>query len=757
MDGGALTVFLSEGATALDAAQFLQTLTAWTTEAVATLPVPSRLLLQALCRIEETDRNSTTLDGNWADLWRRLDQPNDPPPLATALAPLIAAALIAAEPADPSDPTTLVRYRVHPSIAETIHAATPERVSAAVDTDLAAWWTAVALLNVEQEQTGQDTGQLVIRAGLAAAPYLLRRHDWDTASRLLEQALTRDPYSPVTAQTVIPSLRCIAEATGEPKDLSVLAAALRRVDPSEAEILLRRACDQATTGGDHYLAAAAVGHLANLLRDQGRLRDALILTDQQIEYTRQAGLGAWTQLSNQGQRLQILGWLGHHEQVLTDLSVLRDRLAVLPEQPADNDAVDPWNVRALILNTGYAAAVALRRWQQALDLNDEITTIKQRRGASAYETARTRFNNCPPLLRLGRLTEAGHLLHDCQDIFETENDIAGLGKVFGARAELEDQRGHLQEAIECGRTAQRLIYVHREPRDVAVSHHNLANYLSHGVGNPAEHRAHRLAATLLFRLAGDTHRLTGALYLLAASLRRDPHGPDVLTLPTTLLEVVHLVDAGEGVHFGDLVATVCPDPDTAARALADLLVTAADLPDQPPEATVERLLTDWDPIITSVATAAATDHTPTELTDALDHHGATTDWATLVAALRRVLAGERDRERLLVGLDDVDAAIVTATLDRLPTDPRQELMTSAATLDALTDHQAVRVLAVVVDHHAPCRTPPGSGNSTLPWPTPSTTPTCSPTTGPARHHPVTVISSGPPSPTSPPPAPTSPR
>jgi len=224
-----------------------------------------------------------------------------------------------------------------------------------------------------------------------------------------------------------------------------------------------------------------------------------------------------------------------------------------------------------------------------------------------------------------------------------------------------------------------------------------------------------------------------------------------------LLEVVHLVDAGEGVHFGDLVATVCPDPDTAARALADLLVTAADLPDQPPEATVERLLTDWDPIITSVATAAATDHTPTELTDALDHHGATTDWATLVAALRRVLAGERDRERLLVGLDDVDAAIVTATLDRLPTDPRQELMTSAATLDALTDHQAVRVLAVVVDHHAPCRTPPGSGNSTLPWPTPSTTPTCSPTTGPARHHPVTVISSGPPSPTSPPPAPTSPR
>ncbi len=570
-------------------AQFLDTLNAWTTEAAATLPAPSRLLLQALCRIEEPDRDSTTLDGNWADLWRRLDQPDDPPPLAAAVAPLVAAALIAAEPANPSDPSTFVRYRIHPGIAEAIHAATPQSITAAVDADLAAWWTAVAIRDIEQEQTGQDTSQLVVRAGLAAVPYLLRRHDWDTASRLLEQALTRDPYSPVTAQTVIPSLRCIAEATGEPKDLSVLAAALRRVDPSEAEILLRRACDQATTGGDHSLAAAAVGHLANLLRDQGRLRDALILADQQIEYTRQAGLGAWTQLSNQGQRLQILGWLGHHEQVLTDLSVLRDRLAVLPEQPADNDAVDPWNVRAVILNTGYAAAVALRRWQQALDLNDEITTIKRRRGASAYETARARFNNCPPLLRLGRLTEVDHLLLDCQDVFETVSDIAGLGKVFGARAELEDQRGHLQGATECGRTAQRLIYIHREPRDVAVSHHNLANYLSHSVGDPAEHRAHRLAATLLFHLTDDTHRLTGALYLLAADLHRDPHSPDVLTLPTTLLEVIRLVDAGDGVHFGDLVATLCPDLDTADQALANLLATAATLPDKPAEHIVERL------------------------------------------------------------------------------------------------------------------------------------------------------------------------
>jgi hypothetical protein len=138
MDGAALMAFLTEGDTALDAAQFFQTLTAWTTEATATLPAPARLLLQALCQIEDTDRDSATLDGNWADLWRRLDEPGQPPPLAEALDLLIAAALVDAAPIDPADPDAPVIYRIHPGVAEAVHAATPEPVTAAVDAELAA-------------------------------------------------------------------------------------------------------------------------------------------------------------------------------------------------------------------------------------------------------------------------------------------------------------------------------------------------------------------------------------------------------------------------------------------------------------------------------------------------------------------------------------------------------------------------------------------------------------------------------------------
>lgn len=102
VDGAALAAFLTEGDTRLDAEQLLRTFTAWTITVAATLPAPARLLLQVLCRIEETDREKAILGVNWAALWQRLDQPGTPPPLASLVAPLVAAALIATDRIDTS-------------------------------------------------------------------------------------------------------------------------------------------------------------------------------------------------------------------------------------------------------------------------------------------------------------------------------------------------------------------------------------------------------------------------------------------------------------------------------------------------------------------------------------------------------------------------------------------------------------------------------------------------------------------------------
>jgi hypothetical protein len=113
-----------------------------------------------------------------------------------------------------------------------------------------------------------------------------------------------------------------------------------------------------------------------------------------------------------------------------------------------------------------------------------------------------------------------------------------------------------------------------------------------------------------------------------------------------------------------LVAALCPDPDTADQALVDLLATTATLP--------EVDLSEWEAVITAVVDGATSGHIPTELADHLDELGATTDWAALIAALRRIMVGDRDREQLLAGLEGIDTAVLTAVLDRLPTCPGQD-------------------------------------------------------------------------------------
>ncbi len=583
VDGTAVAVFVTGGGTRLDAEQLMQTFTSWIITVAATLAAPARLLLQALCRTEETDRSMAVAGANWPALWRRLNQPGEPLPLASLIAALVSAALISIDATDDlAAPNEPVRYRIHPGIAEAIHTVTPEPVTTAVDAQLAAWWTAVAGgWGIELQQTGTNTTQFRARASLAAARYLLRQHDWDAASCLLERALIQQGYSPVTSLAAAPLLRRIAEATGSLKDLVVLGTALRKVDPGEAEILLCRAYEQATTDGEYTLASTTAGELVTLLRDQGRLGEALTLADRKIEHTSQAGFGFWTQLSDQGRRLQILHLLGHHEQVLLELPALRARMAELPDQRADNDRVNPWNAREGVLDIGRSSAVALKRWDDALDLNDEITITQRRRGASSQESARTRFNDYLPLLRLGRLADANQLLRDCQEAFDAAGDTTQLAVVYGARADVEDKRDRPAEAVDLQRTSLSLCYVRPDPREIATAHHNLANYLSRTTGNRAEQHAHLLTASLLNHLTGNTNELTRTLGALSSELRSNTSGPDTSALPTTVPEITRLVDADDGIRLANLVSTLCP-PTTAERALANLLAIAAISTDQTP-------------------------------------------------------------------------------------------------------------------------------------------------------------------------------
>lgn len=264
-----------------------------------------------------------------------------------------------------------------------------------------------------RQQEGGEAGHAIARAGLAAAPYLLRLQRWDTAGGLLEQALMRD-NSPATIQAALPALRAIADATQASEDLGILARSLASIDPAEAETLLRTTFAQELAQRNFKLASGLAGALFNLLLGMGRLGEALNLATEKAEYTRGAGLGPWNQLADQARQLQVLGMIGQHREVLNQIPALRDQMDTLPATRASNETVEPWNTREAILDIAHTSALALREWQVCLDLNAAILASMRARRASAYEVIRVRYNDAGPLIELGRLADAERILLETQ-------------------------------------------------------------------------------------------------------------------------------------------------------------------------------------------------------------------------------------------------------------------------------------------------------------------------------------------------------
>jgi len=581
--GQGLDAFFRDGVSALGPEGFLTALSGWTTTALTVLPEPVRLMAQFLACIEDEDRRLDIVGQIWQELWRLIGQGGDPPDPEPLLEALGAAALVQPEAlltaADgagqregaPRDAPLV--YRIHPGVAAAIAEVGGAHARDAADTALAAFWTTIAVQEL-QDKGSEDSG-LIARAGLAAAPYLMRRGDWRNAGTLLGIAIERDD-SPGTIQAALPMLRRIAAATGSPKDYGVLASALRRVDPAESETLLRELLARAVDSGDWRIAATAAGELANMLGDAGRLDEALEMTTQKGGYTRQAGLGPWTQLLDQVQRLQILGRMGEHRQVLAQTDELQAWMRKLPVRSVDDEAVNPWNVREVVLGIGHGSALTLGEWQRCLELNAEIVTSKRQRGAAEHEITCFRFNDAGALIRLGRLNEAGRLLRECQQVFEEHRDITRLALVFGTRAELENALGHPDTAAELTRTALRLRYARpaADLQAIAVSHHNLANCLRAGDTDPAGQRAHQLAAAILFRLAGMAHDFTSSQHALADDLHV---GSNTAGLPATVAEVVEVAGQTDGVRLGELIAALEPDASKVEEALGQILRSAAEL------------------------------------------------------------------------------------------------------------------------------------------------------------------------------------
>lgn len=637
---------------------YLSVLQDWTRSAATTLNPDAMLLLQMLCCTEADDRDQFVLEGNWADVWRRLQQAGEPPDPGPLLAELAARALLA----DTTLPDTggVIGWRIHPGIADTIRTSTDPTITTAVETELGNYWLANLAHALDREQT-DELGWLVLRAARSAVPYLLRQRRWYELGHAAEELLHRDRSTATTA-ALLPMLE-IAATTDHKDNEHALglsrthALALIVLNPQQGAIRLQNLLHIATTAQRWGHAQTLMGDLVDHHMHSGRLHEALALADALPEYTRRAGQGPWTQLQVEGRRLWILGMLGEYQQVLEQVRSLREQMATLPDPPDPNDStIDTWNVRETLLQVGMFAARDLRDWPQALDFNAEILASQQARGASAHQRASTRFNDYGPLLQSGQIMQARNLLIGCRTVFEDTNDINALGRTLSALALVENNIGHLERAIELETDALRYKYMTGDPKSIAASHNNLAKHLSKDNHNPRMAWAHSLADAIVCYQTGDG-TLTTSLRNLAQLLTIEPG-----TQPTTIADVCTLVEHIDGVHLTQLLAHLPQRVPDSQTAMNDVLHLAAQATTDIEEDVGARIAE-----LQAAVVAAAQGDPDANLTiePVLEQMATNPDLASLVTILRQIVAGERNPS--LDQLDPNDTEFVKHVLAQLAT------------------------------------------------------------------------------------------
>ena len=192
------------------------------------------------------------------------------------------------------------------------------------------------------------------RPGRRALPAPPRRAH--LALALLEQVIVRD-RSPGTIAALLPVLRQIADAAQGSDDETpaglLVARALENIDPDASARQLRGllaavCCSAATTCGigdlgipDQQLPAGRTAHRG---AHAGRRDGGLHPPGRPRPLDPAAGRGE--------SGSQILTEQGHADQVLAEVTRLRQQMAELPEKAISLKLVVPYNVRESILDTG---------------------------------------------------------------------------------------------------------------------------------------------------------------------------------------------------------------------------------------------------------------------------------------------------------------------------------------------------------------------------------------------------------------------
>ncbi|CAM5481572.1 CHAT domain-containing protein OS=Streptomyces glaucescens OX=1907 GN=SGLAU_15050 PE=4 SV=1 [Streptomyces glaucescens] len=665
-----------------DGRDFLRVLRAWADGIADGLPPAHRDLFHFLCRLEEDDRTRAVVDHTWPELRNRLGHPEEPAGAGTAA--LAACGLVT--PRRPDAGAAAESYDIQSAVAAEGRRRAGEEFRRLVDELMAGYWVRVFGLAWDREGTGAEgarlAGPVLARAGLAAAPYLLRTRRWEGAEALLHAVLRRDGTRATRAR-VLPVLRraaALAAAHGGARPSSgALAEVLWATDPATAERQARAELAAALAAGDHTVAAQAAGSLAGLSLRAGRLDEALAFASTETEHARRSPLGPWTRLLAEVHRLHVRVERAEPEAVLAEAPGLRRRMDALPRERRGPEAVLWWEVWEEFCDTVQRAAVHAERWETALEYNAELCASRTGRGAPGADLAQALFPSYLPLLRLGRAREALETLERCREVFEAADDPLHLGEVYGALATVEDARGRGALALARGRDCLRYAYRAGVPATVAVGHANFGGFLHAHARDAPGAVAHHLAGALLGVLTGG--RTADTVRAVAHDLR--VFGPVAADPPDDPAVLCARVGEVPGVALEGLLTRVAGDPGRVREALAGLVARARDLAaaeDQeeagngggagraPVSAgAVEAVWAlVWEPVLAGlVAAGRGNTAARVKVRQQLARHGALDPrFAALAGVLGRILDGERDG-LVTAGLGPLDAPVAARALAAL--------------------------------------------------------------------------------------------
>ena len=534
-----LASFFDKGESSQKAEDFLDVLKNWTTSLSANLPDASKTFFFFLCALEISDRKSWITERVWPNLWKHLGLAGQAPDIEEIQQSLKALVEV-------QSLKKCFRYDIHPVVADAGLEEIENSFRKIVDKELANFFGALFEIAKAKEMDGM--GKLIVSAGLGATPYLMRLNRWDEATMLLGEAAKRDS-SPRTAASVLFMLHRIIDATSgidaERKNSRFLARLLIELNRRrEAESILRPLIAICVAKGELELARAAATDLFIILRDS-QPKDALELAEKIKDCSLKLRLGPWTQIEDEGLRLQALNKLGKYPDSLKAVMDLRSQMNALPEHNEQDEVVEIWNVKEVVLSTGLEAAINSGSPDQISELTAELFKNRKARGASELDLARCIFSNYSALIRMKNYPAAEKLLQTCRIIFERENAIQELVKVYGALSILMDNVNRPGSAIDFAEIATRYAYLVGNVEDISIMHNNLGNYLAKAESSKG--LAHHLAEAMISYL-GDRGILASSLNHLSIDFTQF----GTQATPATFDQLCQIVEEVEGVKFREL-------------------------------------------------------------------------------------------------------------------------------------------------------------------------------------------------------------